>query len=77
MNEQSKNPGGQGLMVATIGGSDADRAKAIKAKLIEAMVPLFREMDEAYATVNPAAFNIAPGPIGKHTITSLVLAKQF
>ena len=57
--------------------SDADIAADLKRRAIEWLTPLLALCDEADAKGFTVGYSSAKGPLGKHVITQLVIAKHY
>jgi len=57
--------------------SDADIAADLKRRIVEALSSVLTICDEADAKGFTLGFSSGKGPLGKHVITQLVVAKHF
>jgi hypothetical protein len=57
--------------------SDADVAGDLKRRLVEALASVLTICDEADAKGFTLGFSSGKGPLGKHVITQLIVAKHF
>ena len=57
--------------------SDADIAADLKRRLVEAFEPILALCNEADAKGFVLSYSSGKGPIGKHVITQLIVAKHF
>ncbi len=59
------------------GKTDKELADEFKQRIVEAHEPLLKLFDEIKAAGFEPQVMCAPGPLGKHVITSLMLVKKF
>ncbi len=72
-----KNMNPENIISIVPGKTDADLAAEFKQRIVEAHEPLLRLFDEIKAAGFEPQVICAPGPLGKHVITNLMLVKKF
>ncbi len=67
----------QNVVSIVPGKTDIELAAEFKQRIVDAHVPLLQLFDEIKAAGFEPQVMCAPGPLGKHVITNLMLVKKF